>query len=286
MTMLNLRKAGTVEGFNTTLDGAIAAGATEMDLTSVTGLQYPCILVIDRQDAAGTDTPSKREYVYISAIATNTCTIEREKGGSTDQAHSDGAIVEECMTALHWEGLRTSYAAGHTDAGTGIHLTGTASIAIVQAQKVLASTASVGTLTVKDITATNVNAGIKGQFVWTNAGALATSQATLGTDDHLPFLRASKNLTVNSVWAGVMSGPSLGAMQLSVSWTSGPTGAHSALLSTALTIDVGEHTSDTAATPAVVDLTSLASGILLHPSIDAPRECGDLTLTLSCTERT
>ena len=147
MAVQNLISASTQEAFNTTLDGAIAAAAVEMDLTAVTGLQAPCVLVIDRQDASGNDTPSKREYVYVSAIATNTCTIERGLGGSSDQAHSDGAVVEEVMTAsLHWEGLRTCVAAGHTDAGTGIHLSGTASIAAIQGRTALLSTASVGTL--------------------------------------------------------------------------------------------------------------------------------------------
>ena len=264
MAVLNQIKASTTEAFNTTLDGAIAAGATEMDLTSVTGLQPPCVLVIDRQDAAGTDTPAKREYVYVSAIATNTCTIERGKGGSTDQAHNDGAIVEEVMTAsLHWEGMRTCVAAALNDAGTGLHV----------------STVSVA----GQVNANSMNT--KGQFVWTKMGALATSQATLATDSHLPVLRARKNLTLNSVWAGLNSCPSLGAFQASISYRSTPTAAHQAVLSTALTIDVGESSSDTAATPAVIGLTSLSSGTLLSPSIDAPRECGDLVLVLAATER-
>jgi len=148
MAINNLIKASTQEAFNTTLDGAIAAGASSMDLTSVTGLQVPCVLVIDRQDASGNDTPSKREYVYVSAIATRTCTIQRGLGGSTDQAHNDGAVVEEVMTAsLHWEGMRTCIAAGHTDAGTGIHLSGTASVAALQANTALVSAASIGKLT-------------------------------------------------------------------------------------------------------------------------------------------
>lgn len=286
MAAPNILKASTEEAFNTTLDGALAAGATSVDLTSVTGLQSPCVLVIDRQDSAGTDTPTKREYVYVSAINTNTLTIERGQGGSSDQAHNDGALIEEVMTAsLHWEGLRTCVAAGHTDAGTGIHLTGTASIAIVQAQKALVSTISAGAITTELLKVTNLNSGIKGQFVWTQAGALATSLATLATHDHLPFLRARKNLTINSIWAGLNSCPSLGAFQANMSYRSAPTAAHTTVLSTALTIDVGEYTTDTAATPAVLGITSLASGTLLSPSIDAPRECGDLTLTLNCTER-
>src|SRR4030043_516669 len=142
---VNLIKASTEEAFNTTLDGAIDDDDTSIALTSVTGLQYPGVLVIDRQNSAGTDTPSEREYVYFTGISTNTLTgCDRGQGGSTAQSHSDGALIEEVMTAsLHWEGIRTCVAAGHTDAGTGVHLSGTASVAQIQAHKIFASTASV-----------------------------------------------------------------------------------------------------------------------------------------------
>ncbi len=286
MTVLNLIKSSTSEAFNTTLDGAITADATSMTLTSVTGLQYPCVLVIDRQDASGNDTPSKREYVYISAIATNTCTIERAKGGSTGQAHNDGALVEEVMTAsLHWEGMRTCVAAALTDAGTSLHLTGTASIATMQAQKVYASTASIGTLTATTLNSTNAMVGIRGQFVWTSAGALVTSIATQATNDHLPTLRARKNLTINDCYVAVNSCPSLGTFSIDIDYRSAPTAAYTSIFTTKPTIDVGEYDTSTAATAAVINLTSLASGVLLTPSIITPRECGDLLTALNCTER-
>lgn len=282
MAAPNILKASTQEAFNTTLDGAIAAGATSMDLTAVTGLQAKCVLVIDRQDASGNDTPTKREYVYVSAIATNTCTIEREQGGSTDQAHSDGAVVEEVMTAsLHWEGLRTCVAAGHTDAGTGVHLSGTASVAIVQAQKAMISTVSAGA-----ITAGTIDSGVKGQFVWTSAGALATSLATLATHTHLGTIRARKNLTINDCFVAVNSCPSLGIMAVDIDYRSLPTSSYVSLFSVAPMVDVGKYTNESSASLAQLALTSLASGTLLTPSIRTPRECGDLTISLNCTERT
>ena len=288
---VNLIKAGTEEAISTTLDGAIQSDDTTITLTSSSGLQAPGVVVIDRQDASGNDTPSEREYVYYTGISTNDLTgCDRGQGGSTAQAHNDGAVVEEVMTAMHWEGLRTCVAAGHTDAGTGLHLSGTASVAIVQSQKILSSTASVGSLTAGTITGTTLNAtnligGVKGQFVWTQLGSLVTSQATLASDDHIPFMRARKNLTINSCWVGVMSAPSTAALGINIDYRSTPTSTPASIFSTAPTVDVGEPTTDTAATAAALSLTSLASGTLLQPSISSPGGAGDLTITLNCTER-
>jgi len=57
------------------------------------------------------------------------------------------------------------------------------------------------------------------------------------------------------------------------------------IFSTAATIDKGEHDTVTAATPAVLGLTSLASGALLRFEVDAPGNAGDMGASLSVKSR-
>jgi len=236
-------------------------------------LVAPSILVIDRQDGVGNDTPTKREYISFTGISGNDLTgVTRGVASSTAQAHSSGALVEAIPSATHWTDLVDFLQVEHSSAGK--HVLSTVTIAYAEvARLVVTSLASLAVV------------NVKGQFVWTSAGALVTSLATAPGDSHLPFLRARKNLTLNGVWAGLNSAPSTAAFQANISYRSEPTGAHTTLLSTALTIDVGEYESRTAATPVVLGLTSLASGTLLSPSIDAPGDGGDLTLTIAATER-
>jgi len=81
-----------------TLDAALLAGATTaVTLNNVTNIQNkPGVFVVDRVDANGTATPSKREYIAYTAVSGSTLTgLTRNADGSgSDQDHSVGAIVE------------------------------------------------------------------------------------------------------------------------------------------------------------------------------------------------
>lgn len=263
--MANIYKAPSVENYNTTLSNAVTSGALTMTLASVANLQVPTVLVIDRVDATGTlKSTASWEYVLATAINGNDVTITRGRGGSTAQAHSAGAVVEAVVTAEQWEGLRTWVDVLADDNGLL-----KAVISPVSFSRVHSDTF----------------AGQKGQFVWTYQGALATSLATSATDAHLSFLRASKNLTINSVWAGVNSAPSTSYAEINLQYKSTPTSAPAAILTNMLYIDVGEYTSGSAATAATLALTSLASGNLVYPSIARHGDAGDLTISMICTER-
>lgn len=55
----------------------------------------PAVLAIDRVNSDGTATPSKREYIKFTGVSSTTIsTLTRGQGGSSDQSHSAGAIVE------------------------------------------------------------------------------------------------------------------------------------------------------------------------------------------------
>ena len=129
MAQLKLKSAPTSNAFNTTLNGAISNTATTITLNSVTGLQNKAgILVIDRQDSDGIDTPTKREYIYFTSVSGSSVVLPsvadgRGQGGSSALGHADGALVESVMDVDQWNGLVDSYAVQHADAGTHTALT-------------------------------------------------------------------------------------------------------------------------------------------------------------------
>jgi len=106
--MSSLWKTATANAFNTTLNGAVGSSDTSITLTAVTGLQAPGILVIDRQNASGVNTPTLREYIGYTGISTNTLTgVTRGLVTSSSQSHASGAVVEEVFTVTHWNDLLT-----------------------------------------------------------------------------------------------------------------------------------------------------------------------------------
>lgn len=279
-----LARATSAENVSTSLSAGITDVATSMTVADASLIQSPCYLVIDRVDSAGTlKSTSLWEYVKVTAKVGNDLTITRAQGGSTGQSHSSGAVVEAVTTAAMWEEYYAALNPEHT--ATGTHVMGTATVNYVEAkQGVFTSVVSIAQLYTPTLTATNIIGG-KGQFVWTSVGALATTIASTAGDSHLSFLRASKNLTLNSVWAGVNSAPSLSFVEIGIQYRSTPTAALANLLTNNVFIDVGEYTTDSAATVASLALTSLASGSLLYPSIQKPGSAGDLTLSIVATER-
>ena len=124
---INLWDVATTNAFSSTLNGTIAAGDTTITLTSVTGLVAPGVLCIDREDANVTATPLLREYVSFTGISSLQITgVTRAVAGSTGQAHSSGAIIEENMSVTHWGDLKDFLEVAHTSAGK--ILTSTATI--------------------------------------------------------------------------------------------------------------------------------------------------------------
>src|SRR5258708_3603512 len=106
--MSSFWKTATANAFNTTLNGAVGSGDSSITLTAVTGLQFPGIAVIDRQNSSGVNTPTLREYVSYTGISSNTLTgCARGLGSSSAQAHASGAVVEEVFSVTHWNDLLT-----------------------------------------------------------------------------------------------------------------------------------------------------------------------------------
>lgn len=120
--------AASANAFSTTLNGSINDTVQTITLTSVTNLSASGgVLVLDRQDGSGNDTPSKREFITFTAVSGSDLTgVTRGVAGSTAQSHSSGALIEETMSVTHWNDMRSFLTNEHTSTGT--HVIGTATI--------------------------------------------------------------------------------------------------------------------------------------------------------------
>jgi hypothetical protein len=100
------------------LDATLAASATSVvlnaDVSALftgTDATHPCVCVVDRVDANGNLTPTKREYIKFTGVSTTTltgCTRNADSSGS-DQEHSVGAIVEFIPDVLWAKSLQDNY---------------------------------------------------------------------------------------------------------------------------------------------------------------------------------
>lgn len=101
--MAGLWDAPSVNFFSTTLNGGINNSVDTITLSSVTGLNAPGVLIINREDGNGTATPSAREVISFTGISGSDLTgVTRGYDGSTARAHSSGALVEAVFTVGMW----------------------------------------------------------------------------------------------------------------------------------------------------------------------------------------
>lgn len=127
-----LWESASVNAFSTTLNGNITDSDSTITLTTTTSLVGPGVLVIDRQDANGTNTPSTREYIGFTDTSGSDLTgVTRGLAGSTAQSHSSGAIIEEVFSITHWNDLIDFLNVSH-DADGKITTTSTATLSTVR----------------------------------------------------------------------------------------------------------------------------------------------------------
>lgn len=163
----NLFKVGTSNAFSTTLNGTITDSANAVTLTTVSGLQYPGVIVLDRVDSNGTATPVAREYISFTGITGSQLTgVVRGLGGSSAQAHNSGAVVEECFSVDHWNDLIDSVLNILTPAGA------------LDTTKIVSPT-GIETLTNKTLTAPVLGGSVTGTY--TLAGTPTITSPTIAT---------------------------------------------------------------------------------------------------------
>jgi hypothetical protein len=109
-----LTNTGTVNQFQTTLDGSVTINANTITLNSVTGLATSGILLID-----GNRGSTYREFISYTGISSKTLTgVARGLGEETAKVHNDKAEVKETLTIDHWNNLIASLEIGHNSVGT------------------------------------------------------------------------------------------------------------------------------------------------------------------------
>lgn len=124
--MANLYNVPLENGVQLTIQNALLTGETSTITftASVTSkLQassdIPGILVIDRVDANGNETPTKTEYISFTGVTGSTVTgLTRGLANSTDQDHSAGAIVELVPDVVWAQGINDVFTTQHNSDGT------------------------------------------------------------------------------------------------------------------------------------------------------------------------
>ena len=151
----------------TTLNGALTSGAGTIVLNSVTSLQSPGYVVIDRTNSAGTSTPSLREVVFYTGISGSTLTgVTRGADGSTGLSHSDGAVVETMPTVGMWNSLTTVVATAIDSNGLLQAISSPVSVAIGRfIQFDAPSIASIARIQTREFISTSGATINEGQFV-------------------------------------------------------------------------------------------------------------------------
>jgi len=164
-----LFKAPTSNFSSTSLNGAINDSVDTFTLNSVTGLQSPGYLVIDRQDSNGNDTPTLREEISYTGISGSDLTgVTRGDDSSTARSHSDGALVEPVLTVGMWNDQRDAINAEHDTDGTHTII----SSATITTANINSGFISSATITTANIgTLVNYDGWISANETWTYASA-------------------------------------------------------------------------------------------------------------------
>jgi hypothetical protein len=124
--MPNLYNVPTQNAIQRTLGNTLNASetATITFSTSVSGVlqastSIPGILVVDRVDSNGNLTPSLTEYISFTGVSGSTVTgLVRGLAGTSDIAHSIGAIVEFVPDVTWADAINNTFTVAHNADGT------------------------------------------------------------------------------------------------------------------------------------------------------------------------
>lgn len=284
--------------FSTTLSTGIGTGTSDtITPASVSGLptDTAVTLTFDRVDSSGTATPSKLERITGVISGGNLTSYVRGVDGTTEQAHTAGAVIEMVWNADDWNDAIDNILAQHNQDGTHGAITSTNASMI---------TASMVTPTInagKFITSINDANG--NEVIKTPATTSAVNEITVinAATSGNPIISATGGddnigLDFKTKGTGIFRRPSIVGIQVVDAGTDTATGDGKAffrvpaelngmnltgvaatvytagttnttdiqirnktdsvdMLSTKMTIDSGETDTSTAATPAVIDTT-------------------------------
>lgn len=185
--------------FSTTLSTGIGTGTSDtITPATVTGLptDTAITLTIDRVDASGTATPSKMERIKGVVSSGNIINYVRAVDGTTEQAHTAGAVVEMVWNADDWNNavdhllVEHGQDGKHTKVNGNTVTAGTDTVALLTASQ---------TLTNKTLTSPKINEDVALTATATqlNAQVLATNDGWTSADESWAYASAS-TITVPS----------------------------------------------------------------------------------------
>jgi hypothetical protein len=187
-----LWNSASANAFSTTLNGSINDTVQTITLTSVTALPTNGgVIVLDRQDGSGNNTPTKREYVtYTSITGSNLTGCTRGVAGSTAQSHTSGSLVEETMSVTHWNDMVTFLQVEHDT--TGHHVISNATISA--ARLITSLNASGASIVTSDLTVlrnlrlsgASINGNLPITPTWVIPGSLSTASTSVGKPSPMP----------------------------------------------------------------------------------------------------
>lgn len=206
MAGANLPLPSINEDVSTTLASGITDVATSMDVADATKIPTVSYLVIDRVDSAGTlKATSLWEYVKVTNVAGNTLTITRSQGGSTNQAHSSGAVVEAVVTGSMFEDWYAALNPEHDSAG-GHVIVGTMTVAGMNLASI--ATIAVGAIITRlHLAGASISGGNTLNPAWFIPSL--PSNATIGLGRPVAMPRAGTFSFVNVTLNGIISSPSV-----------------------------------------------------------------------------
>tara|TARA_R110002020_G_scaffold7496_1_gene31466 strand:+ start:736 stop:1716 length:981 start_codon:yes stop_codon:yes gene_type:complete len=218
--------------FETTLDGAVGASDTQLDLSAAptdgaSAIGAPFYLVVNP------DSTTKREVILVTALSgTNMQTVTRDVEGrhSPDPTHDDGATVRMAVVGEMFEDLH--------DRINDVALTGDVTGTLASATQDVATTIAAGAV----------------DFAMINQGDLITQAETItgnDSDTKIPTAAAVKNYA--DAETATLTNKTLGATTLSGTLTGGDQEVNAVVLK-----DYAE--TDVAVTSATTLAINLANG--------------------------
>jgi hypothetical protein len=278
------------------LDAILAAAATSAtlsaDVSSLfpdTDTDHPCTFVVDRVDANGNLTPTKREYITFTGVSTTTLTgLTRNADGSgSDQEHAVGAIVEFVPDVLWAKSMVDNFA----DTSTAQTFTNK-TLTLPKINENVALTSSATELNLLDgvtslptkATAANVATGTS-DTTYTTPKAIRDAGINVTKIIGIQVFDAADSTATGDAKAFYRIPVELNGMNLTgvaaTVYTAGTTNTTDVqirnktdsadMLSTKITIDSTETDTSTAATPAVIDTTKddVVTGDVIAIDVDA-----------------
>lgn len=225
--------------------GVSDASSATIPLSSTTNLATDTAVVatIDRVDANGTATPSLEETVIGVVSGSNLVTCTRGVEG-TAQAHSAGAVVEILVTAKGYNDIIDHLLVQHNQDGT--HKS-----ALVTTLKAAGSDVTAGTSDLKIVTpkALKDSGVVLTKSVSIQVVAGATDTATGDGKFYFSVPAELNGMNLTGVFAAVVTAGTTNTTDIQIANVTDAVD----MLITKLTVDSGETTSATAATPAVID---------------------------------